>query len=173
MLSAMRRAPAAWILFLLTFLAAALLVFIWMAYDRFRLDRLPAQAATVEVYRRLRWYGARFAVLPAAGDTPYEYATALSSRLEGLASSGRGARLGEDTVDQVRAIADTIVWISYRPVPAESSLAMPLQRSWYRLRWRLRWMLLVNFWKAFAAHFPFSRTHIISVRRRNDQDGIQ
>ena len=108
-------------------LAAALLVFIWMAYDRLRLDRLPAQAATVEVYRRLRWYGARFAVLPAAGDTPYEYAAALSSRLEGLASSGRGARLGEDTVDQVRAIAETIVWISYRPISAESSLAMPLQ----------------------------------------------
>jgi len=127
--------------------------------DDVRLDRLPAQAATVEVYRRLRWWGARFAVLPAAGDTPYEYAAALSSRLDGLAPSGRGARLGGDTVDQIRAIAETIVWISYRPVPAESSPVMPLQRSWYRLSWRLRWMLLVNFWKAFAAHFPFSRTH--------------
>jgi hypothetical protein len=120
---------------------------------------LPAQAATVEVYRRLRWYGARFAVLPAAGDTPYEYAAALSSRLEGLASSGRGARLGGDTVDQVRAIAETIVWISYRPISAEGSLALPLRPAWYRLRWHLRWMLLVNYWKAFAAHFPGSRPY--------------
>ncbi len=58
------------------------------------------------------------------------------------------------------------------PSPQKAAWQCLSSHAWYRLRWRLRWMLLVNYWKAFAAHFPVLSYLIIRpVRRRNSQDG--
>ena len=95
-----------WIFIPVALLLATLLLLAWMIYDHLRLSRMPEPVAAVEVYRRLRWYGARLAAAAGAGDTPYEYAASLSRRLEELAVGGISPGFGLSTAGKVQAIAD-------------------------------------------------------------------
>jgi hypothetical protein len=57
-----------------------------IAIGEIRMRRLPELEAAGEVYRRMRHYGLRLAVVSEPGDTPYEFAASLGSRLQELSS---------------------------------------------------------------------------------------
>jgi len=132
---------------------AVVLVFSWATYDWLRLRRLSERATAVEIYRRMRRYGARLLVALEAGDTPYEYAAILSLRIQELASQGLNQGFVLSTSRLVQSITDQIVRISYRPVQPESMPTFYLQHQWRVLRWRLRLMLILKNWKEVRDHF--------------------
>ncbi len=143
-----------WVLLLLsggTALAIVLLL-TWTVYDTQRLRSLLETEAAGEVYRRMRRYGAHLVVASDAGDTPYEYADALSRGLQELAGEGFNSRFWLSTAQRVQTITDRIVRVSYRPVQSEKEPEVRLQQLWSQLRWRLRLMLFVKGWKTVRDH---------------------
>jgi transglutaminase-like putative cysteine protease len=136
---------------------AVALVIAWAFYDWLWLRRRSERAAAVEVYRRMRRYGSHLVIAAEAGDTPNEYAAALSRQLEELAGEGRNQGFGQGTAQQVKAITDRIVRVSYRPVQPENMPDSQLQRQWRELRWRLGLMLILKVWKALRDHFDVSK----------------
>ena len=144
-----------WVLLILSgFTALAIvLVISWAVFDWRRLLHLSEPEAAGEVYRRMRRYGAHLIVASDAGDTPYEYAAAMSQRLQELGGERLNPGFGQITAQQVRAITDRIVRVSYRPVPSESMPEVRLQSLWLELRWRLRLMLILKGWKSMQDQF--------------------
>jgi len=131
-------------------LLAGLLGAAWTALKEFRLRRLPRPLAAAEVYRRICWYGRRLSVTPQPGETPFEYAASLSARLRKLAERGGRRALVEQLVLEIGAIMDGIVRTSYSPVPPGD---IPLLRQWRVLRWRLRWLWMLQSLNAFLVRF--------------------
>jgi hypothetical protein len=125
----------------------------WAAWDGIRLRRLSEQAAAVEVYRRMRRYGALLAVASEAGDTPYEFAASLSTRLQELTSQGVSAAFGLRMVYEVHSIIDGIVRASYRPSQPQVAQDSHVLYQWQALRWRLRLTCILKSWESLRHRF--------------------
>jgi hypothetical protein len=109
----------------------------WWIVDAWRLRRLPPGAAVLDLYRRLyrhaRWLGAR----SREGDTPHEFATALTVRLKELARGRRGGQRLLSAMDEIRWLAELCARSLYsRHAPKASERSEAVQR-WGRLRRRL------------------------------------
>jgi transglutaminase-like putative cysteine protease len=142
--------PLPWTSLSLGLLLVGLLGATWMALKEFRLRRLPRPLAAAEVYRRIRWYGRRLSVTAQPGETPSEYAAALSARLRKLAERGGRWTFGEKLIQEIEAVMDGIVRTSYSPVPPGD---IHLLRQWRVLRWRLRWLWVLQSLNAFLVRF--------------------
>ncbi len=142
--------PLPWRALSLGLLLVGLLGAAWMALKEFRLRQLPRPLAAAEVYRRIRWYGTRLSVTAQPGETPFEYAASLSARLRKLAERGGRRTLAEQLVQEIGAIMDGIVRTNYSPVPPGD---IPLLRQWRVLRWRLRWLWMLQRLNAFLVRF--------------------
>ena len=131
---------------------AVVLGFTWLIFDGMRLRQLGQPAAAVEVYRRMRHYGILLAASIEAGDTPYEFATALGERVQELAEPGLDPGFGERTIEAIRAITHAIVHLSYNPVVSASAQDVPVSRQWLGLRWRLSLVWALKYWQVWRAH---------------------
>jgi transglutaminase-like putative cysteine protease len=109
----------------------------WWSIDRWRLVRLSPAGAVAAVYQRLYRHGQRLDVTTVTGDTPYEFATSLTTRVTQLARD-RGVYADLDVISrQVHGLAELHVQGLYsprEPGAAEKSQAI---RTWRRLRGQL------------------------------------
>ena len=110
---------------------------LWWVADTWRLRRLAAGVAVVDIHRRLYRYGRWLGASAGRGDTPREFAASLAMRLAGLAVGRRWDR-------QLDAAAEEIGWLTElcnrslyspdRPGAGERAQAI---RTWNLLRLRL------------------------------------
>jgi len=136
--------PWVWLLLLGVLLVAGVLVATWVIFDSIRLRRLSRPLAAVIIYRRMRRYGALLAVILEPGDTPYEFAATLNSRLQELTRQGIGTTFGLGMVPEIQALTDAIVCSSYRPSDFEVVQDSPILQLWRSLLWRLRLMWILK-----------------------------
>jgi transglutaminase-like putative cysteine protease len=116
---------------------SALLGLAWLGLDRLRLRHLPEPVAANEIYRRMRRQAGHLGAQTEAGATPFEFSAALCSTLADLTAQGIPAFIKNKLVEEVRAIVDQIVIVSYRPSPSTRG---QLVNYWLGLRWRL-WLV--------------------------------
>jgi transglutaminase-like putative cysteine protease len=159
-----------WLLLPGALILAFLLAIAWTAYDWLRLRSLSESTAAIEVYQRLRRYGARLAVVLEPGGTPYEYAAALNRRIEALSDLRINPWIGVSTTQQVQAIVDKIVRVSYRPVRLESTSNSVLQTQWRGLRWRLFFFLILKIWKAVRERFSKADKRNLDTQNDTSRD---
>jgi transglutaminase-like putative cysteine protease len=145
--------PWGWLLLLGGLALAGTLGAAWAALDAIRLRRLSEQAAAVEVYRRMRRYGALLAVALEPGDTPYEFAASLSTRLQELARQGVSPAFGLRMLHEVHSSIDGIVRASYRPSQPQVAQDSHVLYQWQTLRWRLRLMWILKSWESLRHRF--------------------
>jgi hypothetical protein len=111
----------------------------WWFVDRMRLRRMSPLATVTVLYQRLYRFGWRLAVPVETGDTPYEFAAALTRRMTGLAQD-RPLPVVLVSTSQVHWLTDLYVrglYSSHEPSAAEKAQAI---RTWQRLRrhmWRM------------------------------------
>jgi hypothetical protein len=148
-----KSAPWGWLLSLGGLALAGTLGAAWAALDAIRLRHLSEQAAAVEVYRRMRRYGALLAVALEPGDTPYEFAASLSARLQELTRQGVGPAFGLRLIQEVHSITNRIVRANYRPSQPKVAQDSHVLRQWQALRWRLRLMWILKSWKSLRHRF--------------------
>ncbi|MEW5959282.1 MAG: transglutaminase domain-containing protein [Chloroflexota bacterium] len=108
----------------------------WLAGDSWRLRHTTPAAAVTRLYRRLRRYGPRLEIPDRAGDTPYEFAAALTARLAGLAPTGRLAALLAPATPEVRRLTGLYVQTLFSPHPLTRAAQLEAIRTWQRLRRR-------------------------------------
>jgi len=113
---------------LLAALATAVVLGGWAA-DAWRLRRLDLGEAAATLYRRLRRSAQRLPIDLYPGDTPYEFAAALSEVVSATPSA-----------DAVRAVIDFHVRASYSPRPPDEAERLQAIRAGRQLGWRL-WLL--------------------------------
>jgi hypothetical protein len=114
----------------------------WSVADAWRLHHLPPAAALEQLYHRLRDYGPKLEVSVRAGDTPYEFAQALTGRVNELAQTGRWAVLLAALPD-IEWLTDLYVRAAYSPQPVSPADQNRAIHLWWRLRWRL-WLACVR-----------------------------
>lgn len=108
----------------------------WLMVDGWRLRRLAPVATIGTVYERLGSHGQRLEAPHWAGDTPYEFATSLTRRLEVLAQ-GRWQKFLSPAATEVRSLTDLYVQTAYSPhAPGLDDQRQTIQ-VWQRLRGRL------------------------------------
>jgi transglutaminase-like putative cysteine protease len=108
----------------------------WFLLDGWRLRRLAPVATIGAVYERLGDHGQRLAVPRWMGDTPYEFATSLSRRLERLAQ-GRWRKILRPAALEVRSLTDLYVQTAYSPQAPGLDDQQQMIQVWQRLRGRL------------------------------------
>jgi hypothetical protein len=140
-----------------------------VGFDHYRLSRLPARSAALEIYRRMKRYGPRLAVSAETGVTPLEFAACLNRRLGQLTVSGFGAKIAPQLEERIREIMNGIIWVSYRPGQTDDGRIF---RQWRKLRWQLWavWMLKsVKSWP-WTAGWPGIPKPARLADNRNEKD---
>jgi transglutaminase-like putative cysteine protease len=110
---------------------------LWWVADTWRLRRLAAGVAVVDIHRRLYRYGRWLGASAGRGDTPREFAASLAVRLTDLARDHRWD-------GQLDAAAEEIGWLTelcnrslYSPDRPRSGERAQAIRTWNLLRLRL------------------------------------
>ena len=133
--------------------------FLWAILDEMRLRRLKPLPAAREVYRRMRRYGELLRVPMDGGETPYEFAALLSTRIPYISRQKFSASSSLTTVSESLSIIRKIVRLSYRPSDGETeSASVPASTAgiidqWKSLRWRLRLMWILRIWESIRLAF--------------------
>jgi transglutaminase-like putative cysteine protease len=146
-------------------LAAGALGLISITVDEIRLRRFPEPEAAGEVYRRMRRYGAYLAAATEPGDTPYEFAASLGSRVHELLYNGNTPAWAIKLTKEVSTITDGIVLASYHPSPPQGREDHTVFAQWRRLRWHLRLMLIMKYYKSFHDRLSGILDNIIHDKR--------
>jgi transglutaminase-like putative cysteine protease len=133
-----------WLVLLSGLLVAGITGVMFIVRNEILLRRLPEAQAAGEVYRRMKRYAARLAAETGHGDTPYEYAAALGSRLQELSFYGKTPAFAADLTADLTTLTAGIVLASYHPSPPPVEEEQALYSQWRRLRWRLGLMRLVK-----------------------------
>lgn len=141
--------PPMWLILLGLIASIGVLGVAWVAFDEIRLHRLSEPAAAAVVYQRMRRYGAYLAVTSEAGDTPYEYATSLRSRLHELSQIRVTMVFEPHMFEEISTIMDRIVESCYRPSQLQYHNENLIFQQWKGLRWRLRLMWLMRYYQLF------------------------
>ena len=124
---------------------AGLLGLLWSLFDEIRLRRMAKQTVAVEVYQRMRQYGKSLDVSSKVSDTPYEFTNSLTSRLRELGFQNMKPEFASGLSRDLQVVTDEIVQTSYRPSQQDSQLDSSVLQQWKSLRWKLRWLWLLNF----------------------------
>lgn len=118
---------------------------LWVLVDEIRLRRLHKQAAAVEVYERMKRYGSSLGVDPYRSDTPYEFATSLTHRMQGLMRQNFKPAFISDLLRDVQALIAGIVQALYNPYLPEGPRKTDVLYQWKDLRWKLRLVQIFNY----------------------------
>jgi transglutaminase-like putative cysteine protease len=118
--------------------------FFWAIFDELHLRRLKPQPAAKEIYRRMRRYGKRLKVLMEVGETPFEFVASLNTRIQEITRQGFTTAAGMTAITESQLIISKIVRLSYRPADAKTAPAKGIVDPWRTLRWRLRWMWVID-----------------------------
>jgi transglutaminase-like putative cysteine protease len=132
--------------------------------DEIRLRRLSEQETIIEIYRRMKRYGALLLVYGEPGETPYEFFTSLRSRLQDLSSAGVAPLFWLDLVERFHSMTRKIVLAIYRPSQIKSTYKSDILRNWWSLRWRLRLSLIIRTWISIHNRFK------LRLARTSEQD---
>jgi len=109
----------------------------WLAVDGWRLNRLPPAAAVAVIYQRLVRQGQRLGAPLLAGDTPYEFAAALTGRVTDLAQGKSWQRTLEPAAAEAGSLVDLYVKVCYSPFSPDKADSAQAIQTWKRLRRRL------------------------------------
>jgi hypothetical protein len=120
---------------------------LWWLIDMLYIRQLKPQATAREVYRRLNRYARLLQGEMDGGETPYEFASLLSRRVNEITSHGFRS-IGAIASEEVRIVIDEIVHISYRPAETYARVSRGMVKKWTRLRWRLRLVWLAQSWSS-------------------------
>jgi len=118
---------------------------LWAASDEIRLRRMARHKVAVEVYRRIRRYGKSLDVDSMLSDTPYEFTSSLTTRLQELRFQHLKPGFLLSLFRDLQAVTDDIVRTSYRPAQLDSMPTPNLLQQWRSLRWKLWWLWILNF----------------------------
>ena len=110
---------------------------VWIGYDEVHLNLLGPLPAAKEIYRRMRRYGKLVDVTEQKGLTPFEFATALSSRIQTL--SNKNSHFANTLIDKVHNLISLIVRLGYHPATGHTD-SQDILKLWRPLRWQLRWI---------------------------------
>ncbi len=143
--------PPGWMLLLVLGGSLAVIGAAWVAYGEIRLQRLPEPAAAIEVYQRMRRFGEYLGVTSEPGDTPFEYASSLRSRIDELSQIWVPPRFEPRVFEEIAAITDRIVEVSYRPSESENTTNQLIVHPWRKLRWQLGLMRLTSSYQSLRA----------------------
>lgn len=110
-------------------------VLLWV--DRLRLGRLSPSAVVIELYQRMRRYGAHFPVPLHPGDTPYEFSAVLSGYLTAIAKNDFWKPWLLRATQDIWHITNLVVWEQFSPHPRGYVARDQAIRAWRRLRKRL------------------------------------
>jgi transglutaminase-like putative cysteine protease len=125
----------------------------WAVYDEIYMRQLKPKPAAAEIYRRLRGYGKLLRVDTQAGETPFEFTEALTTCLQETTNGGVKWTSRLDSIRQIRSIAGQIVQLVYRPSETHAGMKSQIVSQWMSLRWRLRWIWLLDSWKKLQSRF--------------------
>lgn len=138
------RSRAWWPFLLAVPMLLALAGLAWEQIDSHRLRRLQPAEALAIIYKRLYRYGRLLAIQQQAGDTPYEFAATLATRIHELEPRVRSARALAPTADEVHWLA----WLYVEAIYSSHKLNPDTQAQaiavWRRTRWRLLLARLVR-----------------------------
>jgi len=132
------RAGSVW--WLIPFGVTALLAlggFSWSLVDGWRLRRLPPTGTVAKVYLRLEHQGQKLAGPFWGGETPYEFAVALTKHVEALAQQGRWETALAPASQEVQDLTKLYVQTSYSAQRTSTPDQIEAIKIWRRLRWRL------------------------------------
>jgi hypothetical protein len=109
------------------------------------LRRLAPVVAIDTLYERLEEHGQRLAIPRWGGDTPYEFTTAFTGRLEGLAQ-GRWRKILSPATGELRSLTQLYVQTAYSPRPPGPDDQKQILQTWQRLRGRLwlAWLVILG-----------------------------
>jgi transglutaminase-like putative cysteine protease len=122
--------------------------FSWAILDELNLRRLKPQAAAMEIYHRLRRYGVLLKAPTELGETPFEFASSLISRIQEITRQGFAAGAGLTTSSQAEMLIGQIVRLSYRPTETKIASRSGIIYAWRSLRWRMRLMWVADIMKS-------------------------
>lgn len=109
----------------------------WLAWERWRLSRIPPVSALMRMYAGICRAGRRLNVVHMAGDTPFEYSAALTQRLARL-ESGRSwiasIQPAREQMDELVALYSQAVYSSEPPRAERVGRAV---KGWQGLRFKL------------------------------------
>ena len=115
----------------------------WSLFDGWRLRRLSPTGAVAMVYTRLERQGQKLAVPFWAGETPYEYAAALTKRVEALIQDQRWATALAPLPQEIRRLTKLYVQASYSDQRTSIVDQIEAIKLWQRLRRRL-WLVWIS-----------------------------
>ena len=130
----------------------------WAGVDSWRLHRLSPEAAVTSLYRRIyrhaRWLGA----FSRQGDTPYEFAASLMTRVGDLAGMPGWGTLLISSPTEIGWLTDLCVRALYSPDRPEAAEQVQAIHTWRRLRRRL-WLARLFVLAARPGSGMASRSH--------------
>ncbi len=144
--------PQVWRFMLGTLTLAGLVAIVWAVFEEIRLNRLSEQVVAVEVYRQMRRYGKSVDVVSGPEDTPYEFSTSLSQRLQRLGFRTRGPTFMSQLIHDLQSISDGIVQALYRPSVSGTERDFSVLKSWRGLRRRLWFVWIVKQWRSLTVN---------------------
>ena len=137
---------------------AVLSIFGWMALDGLRFRRLSPRQRAAEIYLRMRRLGHILQVEAHPGDTPYEYAAAVATRLREMQVRARQQSCVLRLILDVDQIADRIVNSGFRPLPVQDSDILSDWQSVARRLWLARlwdhWGAVMDRWSNPSSNGP-------------------
>jgi transglutaminase-like putative cysteine protease len=115
----------------------------WIGYDEITMRSRQSPIIAGNIYLRLRRFGASLSAPIEPGDTPYEYADRLISRLAQVSNFGVSAGFISGINEDISALTNMIVRASFRPAGVGESDLLLFMR-WKKLRWRLSLMWVLK-----------------------------
>jgi hypothetical protein len=146
----------------------ALLAIAYTLFDELHLRQLAPRMAAVEVYRRLQRYGRLLKIPAEIGQTPGEYASAITSHMVDNVhwQPAKTALLAPE----IKALIHYIVRLSYRPSEPGEASKLQLLNRWRSLRWQLRSLWILSLWNEIRLIFRRKRPGEMAIRGSGSQE---
>ena len=118
---------------------------LWSLIDNWRLHHQSPATAVETIYRRMQRGGRRLAPEERMGDTPYEFAASLETRIAALSQEMLGGKALTAGIKGMRQLTESFVQLSYSPRRLVSADQLAAIEVWQGLRWRL-WLANLRRW---------------------------
>jgi hypothetical protein len=109
----------------------------WNAVEPWRLQRLPARLALMNIYRRMHRSAKRLKIASYPGDTPSEFGRSLSQHLEQVETSSPGTGNSRPPNQPVQALTDAYARLIYSDQPVNETARQSAIQDWRIVR---RWL---------------------------------